>query len=59
MLDSEERRLFWAPPSLRDGLLRPGAELIIGNMIKTRLNFDSFVYGENWMSCRGSSSRAS
>lgn len=53
MLDSEDRRLFWIPPSLREGLLRPGAELIIGNMIKTRFNLDSFVYGVTWTSCRG------
>jgi hypothetical protein len=44
--------LFWAPPSLRVGLLRPRNTVFIGNFMQTRLNFDSFDHGDLWTRCK-------
>jgi WD40 repeat protein len=46
--------LFWVPPDFRPGLYRPNNPIIIGNCIKTTLDFSSFVHGKLWTNCRGS-----
>ncbi|PVF91742.1 hypothetical protein CPB86DRAFT_284441 [Serendipita vermifera] len=45
--------LFWVPPELRLGLIRPNNTLVIGKCIKTKLNLSSFVHGESWTQCQG------
>jgi len=49
---SDSKRLFWVPPLLRAGLMRPNNLLVIGNVITTRLDLDTFKYGEDWTKCR-------
>jgi hypothetical protein len=52
MLGPDSEPLFWVPPTLRAGLLRPGNKLYIGQAIATRLDFDSFVHGDSWSLCK-------
>jgi len=52
MLGSNSELLFWVPPTLRAGLLRPGNTLFIGEPVATRLDLSSFVHGESWSLCR-------
>jgi hypothetical protein len=54
MLGPNSELLFWVPPALRAGLLRPGNMLLIGEPIATRLDLESFVHGESWSLCQGS-----
>jgi hypothetical protein len=56
MLGSNAERLFWVPPTLRAGLLRPSNTLLIGEVITTKLDLTSFVHGESWSLCRESES---
>jgi hypothetical protein len=51
VLGPDSERLFWVPPTLQVGLLRPGTELFIGEAIATRLDLESFVHGESWSLC--------
>ncbi|PVF91804.1 WD40 repeat-like protein [Serendipita vermifera] len=51
-LGSNSELLFWVPPELRDGLLKPNTLCIVGNLISTQLDLTSFVHGESWTDCR-------
>jgi hypothetical protein len=53
VLGPDSELLFWVPPPLRAGLLRPSDTLFIGEAIATKLDFESFVHGESWSLCRG------
>ncbi|PVF92104.1 hypothetical protein CPB86DRAFT_239420 [Serendipita vermifera] len=44
--------LFWVPPELRPGLMRPSNVTIIGKFRKTGLDFANSVQGESWKLCR-------
>ncbi|KIM29868.1 hypothetical protein M408DRAFT_108366 [Serendipita vermifera MAFF 305830] len=48
IVDSNSKLLFCVPPQFRAGLLWGNNLLIIGGVVKTELNFSSFVYGKNW-----------
>jgi hypothetical protein len=52
VLGPDSEILFWVPPALRIGLLRPGNKLFIGEAIATRLDLTSFVHGESWYLCK-------
>jgi hypothetical protein len=54
MLGPDSELLFWVPPTLQAGLLRPGNKLFIGEAITTRLDLTSFVHGESWSLCKES-----
>jgi hypothetical protein len=41
VLGPDSERLFWVPPTLQVGLLRPGTKLFIGEAIATRLDLES------------------
>jgi hypothetical protein len=56
VLGPKDELLFWVPPDLRPGLLRPNNPWIIGKCIKTELKFSSFVHGESWARCRDETS---
>jgi hypothetical protein len=56
VLGPDSEILFWVPPTLRIGLLRPGSKLFIGEAIATRLDLTSFVHGESWSLCKESES---
>jgi len=49
---SNSIHLFWVPPLLREGLMRPGNRWLVGKVIATRLNFDMFKCGEKWIQCQ-------
>jgi hypothetical protein len=51
VLGPNSELLFWVPPSLRVGLLRPRTKLLIGPHTQTRLNLDSFAHGVRWTLC--------
>jgi hypothetical protein len=53
VLGPNDELLFWVPPALRAGLLRPSNIFIMGDVVTTTLDFSSFVYGESWADCRG------
>jgi hypothetical protein len=52
ILSSDSELLFWVPPTLQAGLLRPSNILFIGESIVTRLDLTSFVHGESWSLCQ-------
>jgi hypothetical protein len=54
ILGPDSELLFWVPPTLQTGLLRPGNKLLIGEPIVTKLDLTSFVHGELWYLCRES-----
>lgn len=55
VVDSKSRRLFWVPPALRDGLMRPSEVLIIGGRFtRTKLDATQFKCGKSWKKCRSS-----
>jgi hypothetical protein len=54
VLGPDSELLFWVPPTLQTGLLRPGTELFIGEAIATKLDLTSFVHGESWSLCKKS-----
>ncbi|PVF94475.1 hypothetical protein CPB86DRAFT_713227, partial [Serendipita vermifera] len=51
MSGPNDELLFWVPPELRNGLLLPHVICIMGQCIKTRINFDFFVHGTSWTRC--------
>lgn len=53
MLGSNSQILFWVPPGLRTGIWRPNNTAVIGNLVTTKLNVESFVHGEDWSLCQG------
>ncbi|KIM20243.1 hypothetical protein M408DRAFT_308850 [Serendipita vermifera MAFF 305830] len=51
ILGPQSELLLWVPPTLRVGLYRSRNKLIIGRCIKTWIDFDLFVHGNEWARC--------
>jgi WD40 repeat protein len=48
---SKSELLFWVPPNCRPGLLEPNNTILIGALLKTRLDVSRFVHGSHWTRC--------
>jgi WD40 repeat protein len=44
-------KLFWVPPECHAGLYQPRNTVIIGQLLKTRLDFSEFQHGTMWTEC--------
>ncbi|KIM19886.1 hypothetical protein M408DRAFT_172127 [Serendipita vermifera MAFF 305830] len=51
ILGPQSELLLWVPPTLRTGLYRSRNALIIGACIKTEIDFELFVHGDEWTRC--------
>ncbi|CAE6463294.1 unnamed protein product [Rhizoctonia solani] len=51
VVDSCKRRLVWVPSDLREYFALPLNDLIIGDPVSFKLEFDQCNIGENWMDC--------
>ncbi|PVF93396.1 WD40 repeat-like protein [Serendipita vermifera] len=51
VLGPNSELIFWVPPALRQGFMRPSNRLIIGKFVKTVVDLSSFVCGESWTDC--------
>ncbi|KIM21690.1 hypothetical protein M408DRAFT_29334 [Serendipita vermifera MAFF 305830] len=51
ILGPQSELLLWVPPTLRKGLYGPRSTLVIGRCVKTPINFEYFVHGDEWTRC--------
>ncbi|CCO37714.1 hypothetical protein RSOLAG1IB_10816 [Rhizoctonia solani AG-1 IB] len=51
LFDSQGRRLLWVPSDLRDSLIHPPTDLLIGDRDFMKLDFDGAKLGDLWADC--------